>query len=423
MNSTRKRSPFRVIRRMFATLTAMALLVAVFGLYCADAEGVSCAVICSNLNVRQGPSTDHDIITQLMLGDPVRSLSEDGDWTNIEYGDGQQGWVYTPYIIKHTDLYADKNPQFGARVVLDLSEYQGNIDWDYLALDNIYGVILRLGINSVALGRIRVDDKVGEYYSEAKKRGIHVGMYLYSAASGIEKGREEARFVLDTIADRGWKLDLPVYFDAESPVLRNTGADNIRKISDCFMNTIEEAGYYAGLYANSSWMNSYYDGYSLLEGRSVWVADYRGYCGYSGPHDMWQYTSSAVVRGVDAGTVDLNVCYIDLAAYIKENGLNRHGDEEESASEELSSDAFVNGYLFGDADLDGVITASDARLALRISARLELPREITLILADADCDGIVSAADARTILRVSARLEKMPEYIGSTTEESTSGAY
>ena len=138
---------------------------------------------------------------------------------------------------------------------------------------------------------------------------------------------------------------------------------------------------------------------------------------------MWQYTSSAVVRGVDAGTVDLNVCYIDLAAYIKENGLNRHGDEEESASEELSSDAFVNGYLFGDADLDGVITASDARLALRISARLESPREITLILADADCDGIVSAADARTILRVSARLEKMPEYIGNTTEESTSGAY
>ena len=409
-----------IARRFAATMTAMALLIAAFGLYCADAEGVSCAVICSNLNVRTGPSTDNDIITQLMLGDPVRSLSEDGSWSNIEYGDGQQGWVYTPYIIKHTDLYADKNPQFSDRVVLDLSEYQGDIDWDYLAMDNIYGVILRLGINSVALGRLRVDDKVSEYYAEATKRGIHVGMYFYSAASSIERSREEALFMLSTIADNGWQLDLPLYYDAESPVLQNTGANNIRVIADCFMNTIEDAGYYAGLYSNTSWMQSYFEGYSLLEGRSIWIADYRGYCGYSGAHDMWQYTSSAVVEGIDNGTADLNVCYIDLAAFIKENGYNGLGEDEELSSMELSSDELIAGYLFGDVDLDGSITAADARLALRISARLDSPSDISVILADTDCDGTVSAADARKILRVSARLERMPKYTGAVIEESTS---
>ncbi len=389
----------------------MILFVAAFSLPCVEAEGSTCAVICSNLNMRTGASTGFNVIKQLSLGSEITALYESGDWTKVEL-DGQEGWVYTDYIKKHYDVYAQKDPTLARYVVLDLSQYQGDIDWDILSEEGLYGVILRLGLYSVALGRNRVDDKVAEYYNEAKKHGLNVGMYYYSVATNEQRAADEAAFVLNAIKEYGWKLDLPFYYDAEAALMRNKGAANIRTFAEIFCSALENAGYYAGIYASTSWIQDYYEGYPLLNNRSIWVADYRGYCGYSGDHDMWQYSSSARVAGINEGTADINVLYRDLAKYIKEKGLNiadKKIDDITSETESVSQD-LVHGYIFGDVDLDGKITAGDARQTLRISAKLEFPLEISLILSDADCDGYITAQDARTILRVSARLEYMPKY-------------
>ena len=421
MNFTRKRFLLSGVRRIITSVTAMILLVAAFSLPCVEAEGSGCAVICSNLNLRTGASTGFKVLMQLPLGSKVLALYESGDWTKVDVN-GQQGWVYTDYIKKHYDPYAEKNPTLSRYVVLDISQYQGDINWDALSKEGLYGVILRLGLYSVSLGRNRVDDKVNEYYHEAKKHDLKVGMYFYSVATNEERANNEAAFVLNTIKSYDWKLDLPFYYDAESSLMRNKGAANIRSYTDIFCKTLEKAGFYTGIYASTSWIQDYYEGYTVLNDRSIWVADYRGYCGYTENHDMWQYSSSALVSGITEGTADINVLYRDLAKYIIDNGFNNYsvGALDNTSETELNSEETIEGYLFGDADLDGKITAEDARQTLRISAKLEYPLEISLILSDADCDGNITAEDARTILRVSAKLDKMPKYKSLKTDELSS---
>lgn len=452
--------------RAISGIMAIMLIIAVIILPCAEAEGTDYVVICSDLNLRTGASTGFSVITQLPLGSKLTALYNSGDWTRVDVS-GQQGWVYSSYIKKHSDSYSENKTGLARYTVLDISQYQGDIDWDELAKEGLYGVILRLGLYSVSLGRNRVDDKVEEYYKEAKKRGLNVGMYYYSVATSEQRAADEAAFVMEAIENHSWKLDLPFYYDAEAPLMQNKGGANIRLYAETFCGALEKAGYRVGIYASTSWIYDYYEGYPLLNNRSLWVADYRGYCGYSGDHDMWQYSDKAKVDGIPYGYADINVLYRDLANVSKgEESGSVAGGKEELTSETLSlvseflsepvsdheapsqpdleivsallkqneiasetasggeektlSDVtdILQGYIFGDADMDGRITAGDARQALRVSARLEYPLEISLILSDVDCNGRVTADDARIILRAVARLTKMPRYTPERLSES-----
>lgn len=93
-------------------------------------------------------------------------------------------------------------------------------------------------------------------------------------------------------------------------------------MAETFCNTIEDVGYFVGVYANTYWFNN-----KLTDNRFnnwvKWVAQYAANCSYQGEYDMWQYTSSGSINGVN-GSVDVNECYKDYPALIKSLGLNNH---------------------------------------------------------------------------------------------------
>ena len=107
---------------------------------------------------------------------------------------------------------------------------------------------------------------------------------------------------------------------------------------------------------------------------------------------MWQYTDRGSVSGIDANYTDLNLCYINYPKLIADQGYNKIPDENTK-------------NIPGDINNDGNVTASDARIALRTSAKLHSLTEKEIKQADMDSDGRVTASDARKILRISAKLD------------------
>ena len=196
---------------------------------------------------------------------------------------------------------------------IDVSEWQGAIDWDKVKNSGIEFAIIRTGYG-------RGGNQADEYYVRnvkgAKKAGIKVGLYHYSYAESPEDAVKEAEFCLRIIDNE--KLDLPIYFDIEDDSISNKN-DNETRTQMCinFCSTIEKAGYWAGIYANKNWFDNYLD-YDQLKARyTIWLAHY----GIDSPSldcDIWQYTSSGKVDGI-SGKVDMNYMYRDLLDEIGSN--------------------------------------------------------------------------------------------------------
>lgn len=191
------------------------------------------------------------------------------------------------------------------RILIDVSEHQGVIDWEKVR-HHIDGAILRCGYGSDYPDQ---DDKQFKRNAdECTRLGIPFGVYLYSYANSIEKAKSEAAHVLRLV--EGYELAYPVYLDLEE----SGTSDGAVERAQVFGDIIEKAGYWCGIYANLYWWEMILkDG---LERFTKWVAQYNSECEYTGPHlDIWQYTSKGNVDGID-GNVDMNECYRDFPAEI-----------------------------------------------------------------------------------------------------------
>ena len=196
---------------------------------------------------------------------------------------------------------------------IDVSEWQGAIDWDKVKNSGIEFAIIRTGYG-------RGGNQADEYYVRnvkgAKKAGIKVGLYHYSYAESPEDAVKEAEFCLRVIDNE--KLDLPIYFDIEDKMSIGQLDKNTRtQMCINFCSRIEQAGYWAGVYANKNWFDNYLN-YDQLKARyTIWLAHY----GIDSPSldcDIWQYTSSGKVDGI-SGKVDMNYMYRDLLDEIGSN--------------------------------------------------------------------------------------------------------
>lgn len=186
--------------------------------------------------------------------------------------------------------------------LIDVSEFQKIIDWNKVKTQ-IDGAILRCGYGNDIKSQ---DDKMFERNaSECERLEIPYGVYLYSYATDETMAKSEAAHILRLI--KGKKLSLPIYLDCEeeNPATRQyakTACEIIGKI-------ITDAGYQFGVYANLNWWNNYLVG--VNETYSKWIAQYSNECQYKGAYDMWQYTSTGKVDGIN-GNVDINECYKDF---------------------------------------------------------------------------------------------------------------
>lgn len=189
---------------------------------------------------------------------------------------------------------------------IDISKYQGDIDYTQVKKDNIKFVIIRIGYG---MYENQKDPKFEKNYSEAVKNNLPVGVYIYSYAKNKEEATKEAEVTIKWLNKR--KLNLPVYYDIEDKSQTIIDKLTLTEICETFCQKIEKAGYWAGIYANKYWLNTHIDGERLGKKYTIWVAQYNSQNTYQGVYDMWQYSSKGKVKGIN-GNVDMNILYKDI---------------------------------------------------------------------------------------------------------------
>jgi len=215
--------------------------------------------------------------------------------------------------------------------MIDVSEYQPNIDYAKVKAAGIDGAILRCGYTGWGSSHSLNADKCFEkHYAGFKAAGVPVGAYYYSTADTVEFARKEAEYVLSLL--KGKQFELPIYFDVENNERQAAlSMALLTDITDAFCKAMEDAGYFVGVYANTSWFTSKLDHAALSAKYTIWLADYRGdNANKTLKRDIWQYSSKGKVDGI-GGNVDVNECYRDFPAIIKGAGLNGCGKAISSA--------------------------------------------------------------------------------------------
>ena len=186
---------------------------------------------------------------------------------------------------------------------IDVSNYQGTVDWNKVKAAGIDFAILKVG---PVYGN--PDDSFERNAAECERLGIPYGVYYYSYARSVEDANKEADRTLAWLG--GHHPSLPVYYDLEdSYILQDPdfSKDKLTQIAQAFCNRMEAVGFKSGIYANLNWLNNYLNSPSL-SGYDHWVAQYNWRCDYAGSYSFWQYSSSGNVPGVN-GRCDMNYCF------------------------------------------------------------------------------------------------------------------
>lgn len=192
---------------------------------------------------------------------------------------------------------------------VDVSYWQGIIDWQQVRQAGVEFAILRLGWRGSEQGVLAEDDYAQSNYTGAKDAGLLVGGYFFSQAITPEEAIEEAKYALDIID--GWELDMPIVFDWEyidqTARTADVDIDTLIACSKAFCQTIADAGYEAMVYFNLDRVRdlSYLQ---ELSDYQFWLAMYDRPMEFAYKVDMWQYSCTGTVPGIDAD-VDLNLYF------------------------------------------------------------------------------------------------------------------
>lgn len=190
---------------------------------------------------------------------------------------------------------------------IDVSRWQGEINWSQVAADDVSFVML--GTRSKGV----VDPYFHRNIQQASAAGVKVGVYIYSLAVTVEMAEAEADFVLDLIHD--YPVSYPVAFDMEDSTQGNLSKEELAAIANAFCKKISDSGYYPIVYANENWLKNKLD-MSLMD-YPVWVARYSARPSYQNPV-MWQATSTGSVKGIN-GNVDIDFQFKDFSGQIPAN--------------------------------------------------------------------------------------------------------
>lgn len=204
---------------------------------------------------------------------------------------------------------------------IDVSKHQGTIDWKKVKASEIEFAIIRIGYGGSEPVK---DERFEENYKNAKANGIKVGVYIYSYADSESDLIKEYESVIKWLGSRD--LDLPVYFDVEDKKMSGLSKEVLSSYVKTFCVKIENAGYWAGIYANKNWLETKLD-MNYLKDYTVWLAQWTNSPTYKGSYAMWQYTSNGSVDGI-GGRVDMNYQIKELGGKIGTTSSNKKSNEE-----------------------------------------------------------------------------------------------
>ena len=198
--------------------------------------------------------------------------------------------------------YKNENTLVG----LDISKWQGNVDYKKIKEEGVDFVVLKLGGQTKIDGEYKIDPKFYQNIEGALNNDIKVGVYFYSYAKSVEDAIKQANFIVDTLEDK--KIDLPIFFDWEnwnSYTKFHISFNTLNKIASSFINRVEELGYKGVLYSSKYYLENiwYKDDYTN------WIAYYTNNFNEYKDYYMWQMCSNGKINGID-GYVDIDIMNI-----------------------------------------------------------------------------------------------------------------
>lgn len=209
------------------------------------------------------------------------------------------------------DRFADN---FDVQNCLDISSWNGEItdsEWKILKERGVSAVIIRAGYSRWFTGFHTKDSKFEENMKGAKKAGMDIGAYYYTTATNEKEAAKEAAYFAELLEPYRDYLTLPAVYDFETnehgrldgAKFRELGMDGCTDLCVAFCQVLENEGYEPMIYANRATFNRYLD-MDILEGSyKLWLAQFTSdgsATGYEGNYDMWQYSSSVKIPGVDS---------------------------------------------------------------------------------------------------------------------------
>ena len=223
----------------------------------------------------------------------------------------QHNYVYDNFksLDNGQIVYVDDTQEVVSRKGIDVSKYQGKIDWEEVASDGVEYAIIRAGIRgSASEGKLVEDETFEENIEGALSNGIDAGVYFFTQAVTEKEAVEEAEMVLELIAP--YDITYPVVLDIEEVTSANARTKDMTKeeyTRNCiaFCETIKEAGYTPMIYGNLKTFMIMLD-MEQIEEYDKWFAYYNTPVYFPYEFAMWQYSSKGSVKGIE-GDVDLNV--------------------------------------------------------------------------------------------------------------------
>lgn len=256
-------------------------------------------------------------------GSPLKMLREFFP-ENLIYYDEEQ-YVFAPVLdeVKKHDLLPEnfvendkgemqyvENGVVTSHKGIDVSKYQGDIDWKAVKEDGVEYAFVRLGLRGYESGKLVLDEYFDKNMRGANEADVAAGVYFFTQAVTVEEAKEEAAYVLENIAE--YDVTCPIVFDVEMIVGANGRANNLTKeertdIAIAFCEVIRQAGYTPMIYGNVKCFTKMLD-LARLEDYEKWYAFYDNYMYIPYEVSCWQYTEKGTVKGIK-NKVDLNISY------------------------------------------------------------------------------------------------------------------
>ena len=272
-------------------------------------KNVICADYASD-NVRCEVEGNYDINT---LGNYNLKYVATDESGNIEYQDFVLKVIERPKESKKSDKKADENYVYFSDILnnyktdntlvgLDVSRFQGDIDFNKVRDAGADFVIIRLGwfVDS----EIGLDYNYEKYIKDAYEAGLKIGLYFYSEARTEDEITKITKFIKDNI---NYPIDMPIAYDWEDFNDYNSyklSLYNFNKLSYLFMDQIKEYGYSPILYGSKYYMTNFWNPKEY----DVWLAQYYKEVTYEGKYKMWQITEDGKIDGINRN-VDINIYY------------------------------------------------------------------------------------------------------------------
>lgn len=256
--------------------------------------------------------------------DPQGGTSMSNQETDSSVSMFSSNAIGTGYI--HNDRY---NSGYDIINGIDVSRYNGNINWSEVKASGIEYVMIRVGFRGYgSTGSLNEDNMFRQNIEGALDAGLKVGVYFFSQAITRTEAREEANYVLSRIS--GYDISLPVVIDfeyASGNIGRLYEADLSRdyatQICKAFCRTVEAEGYTGMVYANKSMLESNLYADDISSDYKVWLAHYTTRTDYAGEYYAWQYTSSGRIDGI-SGNVDCNFFYVKKQVHVNTEDAERY---------------------------------------------------------------------------------------------------